>query len=148
MESGRPSREPTPDRRTPRRRRGDGAEALVADWLTEQGWSILAASVRVGRDELDLIAQEPGTPATIVFVEVRSRTSPRFGAPEETIDGAKIGRVYRAAMTLLRQRTLPDGRALGRLPWRVDLVVVDARAWRPGASDVPELRHLRGVSPY
>ncbi len=136
---------------TLRRRLGDAAERLVARRLRARGWTILAAGVRVGRDELDLVCLEPGVPPTLVFVEVRSRSSVRFGAPEETLDGAKIARTYRAAFALLRGRQLPDGASLPALPWRVDLVTVDARppaghGARHVADDVP-MRHLRGVTP-
>jgi putative endonuclease len=135
------------DGRTVRRRRGDDAERLVAQQLTALGWTVLAAGVRVGRDELDLIAVEPGVPPTLVFVEVRSRSSDRFGAPEETIGPRKLARTYRAALTLLRSRRLPDGRPLPPVRWRVDLVAVDARPLRP--QDMPGIgvRHLRGVAP-
>ncbi|MDQ3492842.1 MAG: YraN family protein [Chloroflexota bacterium] len=131
---------------TLRRRLGDGAECLVAERLAGSGWTVLAAGVRIGRDELDLICVEPGLPPTLVFVEVRSRSSSRFGAPEETLDAAKIARTYRAAFALLRRGCLPDGRPMPRLPWRVDLVAVDARP-DGGQDPLVELRHIRGVAP-
>jgi putative endonuclease len=130
-----------------RRRTGDRAEAAVAGQLAALGWTILAAGVRVGRDELDLVAIEPGIPPTLVFVEVRSRTSERFGAPEETTGADKIARTYRAAFALLRERCLPDGRPLPPLRWRVDLVSVDARPLRRDELSGVALRHLRGVAP-
>lgn len=132
---------------TLRRRLGDGAETLVAERLAASGWTVLAAGVRVGRDELDLICVEPGSPPTLVFVEVRSRSSSRFGAPEETLDAAKIARTYRAAFALLRQGCLPDGRSMPRLPWRVDLVAVDGRLLAGHDAGEVRVRHIRGVAP-
>lgn len=133
---------------TLRRRLGDRAESLVARELAALGWTVLAAGVRVGRDELDLVCVEPGLPPTLVFVEVRSRSSNRFGAPEETLDAAKIARTYRAAFALLRERRLPDGRALPPLRWRIDLVAVDARPLTRSETHEAHLRHTRGVTPY
>ncbi len=141
------SSDPSRTVRTPRRRLGDLAESLVANHLAGLGWTILAAGVRVGRDELDLICLDPGTAPTLVFVEVRSRSSSRFGAPEETTGSAKIARTYRAAFALLRQRRLPDARSLPRLPWRVDLVTVDARPMAGLAPQEARIRHIRGVTP-
>lgn len=119
----------------------------MAARLAASGWTILATSVSVGRDELDLVCIEPGPSPALVFVEVRSRSSTRFGAPEETVPGAKIARTYRAALALLRAGRLPDGRPLPRLPWRVDLVAVDARQPAGAERHEPRLRHIRGVAP-
>jgi putative endonuclease len=125
---------------------GDRVEALVAARLVEQQWRILATSVTVGRDEIDIIAVEPGAPARLVFVEVRSHSSSRFGAPEESVGPGKLARTYRAAFALLRAGHLPDGTALPRLQWRVDLVAVEMRpSIGPGIGG-PTIRHLRGVA--
>jgi len=125
---------------------GDQAEALVAGWLEAQHWRILATSVTVGRDELDIVAVEPGTPPCLVFVEVRSHTSSRFGAPEESVGTAKLARTYRAAFALLRLGHLPDGTALPRSGWRVDLVAVDMQPSIGAGMGGPRIRHLRGVA--
>jgi putative endonuclease len=105
------------------------------------GWTVLARNVRSGRLEVDVVAIEPGEQPTLVFVEVRSRSGPAFGAPEESVPGRKAIGMYRAAVSLVARGTLPDGRALPHLPWRVDLlsVVTDRRA--------VSIRHLRGVDP-
>jgi putative endonuclease len=125
---------------------GDRVEALVAARLVAQHWRILASSVTLGRDEIDIVAIEPGAPAWLVFVEVRSRSSSRFGAPEESVGTAKLGRTYRAAFALLRLGHLPDGTALPRLTWRVDLVSVDMQPSIGPSVGGPAVRHLRGVA--
>ncbi|MDQ3870771.1 MAG: YraN family protein, partial [Chloroflexota bacterium] len=84
------------------------------------GWTVIGAGLRAGRDEIDILAVEPGPPATLVFVEVRSHTTGRFGTPEESVDRDKVRRLYRAAATLGRMGRLPGGAPLPRLPWRVD----------------------------
>ncbi|MEO7117884.1 MAG: YraN family protein [Candidatus Limnocylindrales bacterium] len=135
------------DRRSARRRLGDRAESVVATQLAALGWTVVAASVQVGRDEIDLICVEPSLPPTLVFVEVRSHTTETFGAPEESVDAAKVARIYRAAMTLLRAQRLPDGRRLPQLHWRVDLVAVDGR--RADGDEFAQVgsRHIRGITP-
>ena len=119
----------------------------MARQLTALGWTILASGVNVGRDELDLIAVEPAVPPVLVFVEVRSHSTGRFGPPEESVDDRKLRRVYRAALALLRQRQLPDGRALPPLRWRIDVVAVDDHPTIGPLSGGPVVRHLRGVVP-
>ena len=138
-----------PDRRTRRRRRGDRAEAAAAAHLEARGWSVLARQVRIGRDEIDLVALEPGPPPTIVCVEVRSRSGAAFGRQEDRVDAAKVRRLYRALAALRAAAHLPNGRSLPRGEWRVDLLAVDlapaSRAERAG--EVVAIRHLRGIIP-
>lgn len=137
------------DRRTLRRRRGDEAEALAARHLAERGWTILATQLRVGRDEVDLLALEPGPRPTIVVVEVRSRSDARYGVQEERVDARKLRCLYRAAAALRVAGPLADGTLLPRGPWRVDLVSVDLAA-ADGSDDrraTARVRHLRGLIP-
>lgn len=94
---------------------GRAAEQLVADRLTEQGFSLLGRNVRVGRLELDLIAQRG---ALVVFCEVRARAHDRFVAPAATMDPRKVARVRSAAAQWLR-----DQRP-GRVDVRFDVAAV------------------------
>jgi Holliday junction resolvase-like predicted endonuclease len=120
---------PGPPARTRQQRAGDAAESLVAGSLAARGWTVLARNLRVGRGELDIVAVDPGPPATLVIVEVRWRRDRGFGLPEETVDWRKRRHLRRAAAALL-ERGLPDGSALPPLPLRFDLVVVEPAGMR------------------
>jgi putative endonuclease len=120
--------------RTAAQRAGDEAEASVATYLQGLGWTVLAARVRVGRAELDIVATDPGPPPALVIVEVRWRGRRDFGLPEETVDHRKRAHLRHAGFALRDAGRLPDGRALPTLPLRFDLVVVE-----PG----DRLRHHR-----
>jgi len=130
---------PEPRTRTAAQRLGDDAEALVAERLADQGWTILARNVHVGRHELDLVAVDPGppSPAQLVIVEVRLRSTRACGLAEETVDFRKRRHVRDAAWTMVAAGSLPDGRPLPRLGLRFDLVVVEP--------DPPRIRHHRGA---
>lgn len=118
---------------TVRQVHGRRAEDVAADYVERLGWRVVARNFRVGaRDEIDIVAIDPGPPGELVCVEVRSAASEAFGAPEERIDRRKVGNLYRAMRTLDVQ---------GHLPRRVDLVVVDLRGPRPA------VRHLRHLAP-
>ncbi len=125
--------------RTQRQLRGSAAEALAVTYLEGLGWRVVTRNLKVGRDEIDILATDPGPPATLVLVEVRSLRTAAFGEPEERVDRAKVGRLYRALARLGASVEVDDG--LGRLPRRVDLVVVDQR------SGSTEIRHLRTLEP-
>jgi Holliday junction resolvase-like predicted endonuclease len=123
------------------------AERFVARLLVAHGWTILAANVRVGQDEIDLVATDTCRPRSLVFVEVRSNVTGRYGAPAESVVGGKLRRTSRAAWALLRAGALPDGTPLPRLRWRVDVVIVEHRPNLARHVGGPAVRHLRGVAP-
>jgi len=118
--------------RTTRQRRGTQAEDDAVAYLEQAGWQLIGRNVRLGRDEIDILATDPGPPPALVFVEVRGATSAAFGLPEERVDRAKVGHLYRAARLLPYERQLPR---------RVDLVIVDRRTGRA------VFRHLRALEP-
>ncbi len=127
---------------TTAQRIGDAAEALVADRLVAAGWTIIARNLRLGRDEIDVLAKDPGPPAALVIVEVRRRGRRDFGLAEETLDRRKRLALRRVVGVLRAEPRLPDGRRLPRLPLRVDLVAID---------DAPDgtrsIRHHRAIRP-
>jgi putative endonuclease len=122
--------------RTEAQRLGAAAEALVAERLMQVGWTIHARNVRVGRNELDIVATDPGPPPALVFVEVRWRARRNFGFAEETVDHRKRARLRDAAFGLVGGR-VPNSGPIGSLPMlplRFDVVAVE-----PGA----RVRHHR-----
>ena len=54
--------------------RGHQAEALVADWLTTQGWTVVDRRWRCRWGELDLIAYQSQPVPLLAFVEVKARS--------------------------------------------------------------------------
>ena len=122
---------------------GASAEDAAALYLQAQGWRVLARNVRVGRDELDILALEPGAPEQLVLVEVRSGSTTRFGSPRESVDARKVARLYRAR-TALQRGALPDlATTHSRGPWRVDLITLV----RASSADWCIEAHLRGLEP-
>lgn len=121
---------------------GDAGEDVAVERLALAGWTILARNVRLARDELDIVAVDPGPPATLVVVEVRRRGRRDFGVAEESLDHRKRAALRRGIGRLLETGLLPDGRLLPVLPLRVDLVAIDV-----GTDGRPSFRHHRGIRP-
>lgn len=110
----------------PRHELGLAAEAAAAAWLCRVGWHVLARRSRGrGRGELDLVALDTGE--VLVAVEVRARRSSRAGAPEATVDAARVRRLRRALGAYAADQRIPH-RGL-----RVDIVTVRPAADQPGA---------------
>jgi putative endonuclease len=127
--------------RTRAQRLGDAAESIVAAHREATGWRLLARDLRLGRQELDLLAIDPGPPDELVVVEVRWRGGRDYGLPEETIGRAKQARLREIVGRLLGLGELPDGTALPRLPVRVDIVAVEPATSGGG----PRIRHHRNA---
>jgi putative endonuclease len=82
-------------------REGARAEDLCADLLRAAGLRLIERNWRCRLGEIDLIAEEGGT---LVFAEVRQRTSSGFGGAAESITSAKRSRLLAAARLYLSGR--------------------------------------------
>lgn len=69
-----------------RRAVGASYEKLAGDYLRQQGYEILACNFRCRQGEIDIVAKEKGT---LVFVEVKYRSSMAKGSPLEAVDAKK-----------------------------------------------------------
>ncbi|WP_447553180.1 YraN family protein [Vreelandella sp. EE22] len=80
------------------RKRGAAIEQLAAQWLTRQGLTLVTANHQVKGGELDLVMMDGDT---LVFVEVKHRTTVLHGHPLETVTPLKQRRLVRAASLYL-----------------------------------------------
>ena len=80
--------------RTAAQASGGEAEQGAARFLERQGLTIVARNYRTRLGEIDLVAMEG---EVLVFVEVRMRSSARFGGAAESISGRKQARIAAAA---------------------------------------------------
>lgn len=71
-----------------------GEDAATA-FLTRRGWTVLARNWRCPGGELDIVAVDG---AELVVVEVKTRTSDRFGHPFEAVDARKRARLWRLGL--------------------------------------------------
>ena len=82
-----------------RQLRGRRAELAVADYLVVEGYKLIASNLRVGRWELDLVAQREDL---LVVAEVRTRGAGSFEGPFQSITRSKRARLARAVERLWR----------------------------------------------
>ncbi|WGD38420.1 YraN family protein [Lysinibacter sp. HNR] len=110
---------------------GRWGESVAAEFLQEKNYSILHQNWRNNMGEIDIIAVSG---ETTVFIEVKTRSSTRFGHPFEAITTEKLARLRRLGWAWCRLQETPPVKI------RIDAVAV---LGVPGR--VPRVEHLRGV---
>lgn len=82
---------------------GKKGEALARKYLLTRGYTILDSNYRSQNGEIDIICADG---ETVVFVEVKSRSSVAFGTPAESVNWQKQKRLHRLAQEYLIARRL------------------------------------------
>jgi putative endonuclease len=82
-----------------RRQFGDSGEAIAVSYLEKNGYRILARNYRTPIGEIDIIAMEG---KTLVFAEVKTRSTHRFGHPKEAVTSRKQRKISMAALYYLK----------------------------------------------
>lgn len=109
---------------------GRYGEELAAQHLVAAGMELLDRNWRCRHGELDLVARDRD--GTVVFVEVKTRSSTVFGEPAEAVGPVKARRVRALACRWLLEH--PSGGC----PLRFDVVSVVRQR-----GQAPLVRHLR-----
>ena len=84
---------------------GAAGEGVAEIYLTERGAKIVARNFRAAGGEVDLIAEMD---EAIVFVEVKRRTTGRYGTGAEAVDAQKQRRISQAALAYLKRHKLME----------------------------------------
>ena len=81
---------------------GTLAEEQAASYLTQKGYQIIGRNFRVTGGEIDLIAMAH---KTLVFVEVKKRSSQAFGGPIAAVTKTKQKRIAYASVQFIKMHT-------------------------------------------
>lgn len=84
---------------------GKHGETLAADFLISQGYTILRRNYRRRNGEIDIIARDK---EIVVFVEVKTRSTTRFGSGFEAVDYGKQRKLVKTAADFLYRHNLTD----------------------------------------
>jgi putative endonuclease len=80
---------------------GNGGEDIAADYLERRGYEVVERNFRCRSGELDIVARDGDT---LVFCEVKTRRTDRWGAPSEAVNRGKQGRLRRLGAAWLATR--------------------------------------------
>ena len=107
---------------------GRRGEEMAASYLRKQGFKVLHRNFRSPQGgEVDIVCRDKKA-NTLVFVEVKTRSSSRFGDPSSAVTPAKQNRISRGALAWLRMLGNPD------ILFRFDIVEVLVEESEPSIS--------------
>ena len=101
---------------------GEKSENLAAWYLKKNGYKIIEQNYRNRMGEIDIIAREK---KTIVFVEVKSRRSIRYGNPKWAVTPKKQRKISMVALYYLKTTQQIDAKA------RFDVVSITSNRDEP-----------------
>lgn len=94
---------------------GKRGEEVAVRFLKKNGYRILGRNYVCKMGEMDIIAKEKDT---MVFVEVKTRTSTTFGPPQLAVNPTKQMQLSKVALNFLKEKQLEDAKA------RFDVVAI------------------------
>ena len=110
--------------------KGGRGESIAADFLKGLGYEIIKRNFRFGREaEIDIIAKDKGT---LVFIEVKTRSSEFCGSPFEAITKTKYEHIKTGLYSYLQEEKVKYKK------FRIDAISVVLR---------PEIKikHLKNI---
>jgi len=108
-------------------------EEIATKYLQKLGYKIIDRNFRARNTEIDIVAVYNNT---LVFIEVKTRSSNKFGTPFEQITYLKLKSLIKAAQHYkLTHQELPD-------LMRIDAVSVQFD------SEEPKVEHIQNISGF
>jgi len=94
---------------------GKSGENKASQYLTERGITLEERNYRSPYGEIDIIGKKGDQ---LIFFEVKTRTSKKFGEPEESVNNRKKEALINTALHYLQQHDLLD------IQWRIDVISI------------------------
>ena len=81
-------------------RKGKKGEDIACGYLRRHGYRILNRNYKTDIGEIDIVATDENT---LIFVEVKSRTSDGFGSPSEAVNYFKRNKINQVASQYIKK---------------------------------------------
>jgi Predicted endonuclease distantly related to archaeal Holliday junction resolvase len=95
---------------------GKWGEDVVATYLAERGYEIVARNARTPYGEIDIVVKQDDI---YIFVEVKTRTSNKMGLPEESINLRKQTHMLACAEHYAAKNGIDH--------WQIDVISVEGK---------------------
>lgn len=91
------------ERELNKRKIGEEYEEAAVRYLEQAGYEVIERNFRCKLGEIDIIAKDH---CYLVFIEVKYRSSARYGLPIEAVDIKKQKTIYRVAQWYLKEHKI------------------------------------------
>lgn len=112
---------------------GRWGESHAVEYLIHSGYDILGRNIVTSYGEIDILAQQN---ETLIFIEVKTRSSDQFGFPEESITETKMNHMVESAQGYIIENYSNDPE------WRIDVIAIQG----DNKTDIPQIEHFENVS--
>ena len=110
-----------------KRRYGEIGEDYAKDLLKTKGYQIIERNFKNKLGEIDIIAIDGDT---LIFVEVKTRWSKRYGKPEEAVTAKKLAKIKRVGVAYSQLHpALPK-------EMRIDVVAIEVEKGRVSSAKI------------
>lgn len=108
-------------------------EEIAASYLKKSGYKVIDRNFRARNTEIDIVVVKNNV---LIFVEVKTRTSEKFGTALESINYFKLKSLTKAAEHYkISHKNLPE-------EMRIDAISVDL------SSGEPKIDHIQNISGF
>jgi len=80
-------------------------EKIAQEYLKSKGYEIREINYRTKIGEIDIIAEKLNT---LIFVEVKTRTSTNYGFPYEAVNRRKFNKIMKCSLIYLKEKGLSN----------------------------------------
>jgi len=115
-----------------KQRIGKFGERLAINYLIRRGYKILATNLKVSYQEIDIFAQRG---KTIVFIEVKTRTTLTLGQADQSLTIKKMANIRKALDIFVYEKELDENYI------RLDLISIDINRLKKKA----KIKHYRDI---
>ena len=115
---------------------GQWGENIAAEYLKNNGYTVLTRNFHTPEGEIDIVALNLNANVPyLVFAEVKTRTSPKYGYPEEAVSRKKWNHLQAAIQYYL------ESHLDSNVEWCVDVIAIMGH---PDRGD-PHIQHFQNV---
>jgi len=101
---------------------GQWGESAAADYLEKRGYTVITRNARTPYGEIDIVAEKEGY---TIFVEVKARTTKKFGPPEIAVTRRKQEHMMAAADHYAAEHNIEH--------WQIDVIAIEGK---PGSEPI------------